>query len=564
MLKKLAIIFAAAFALTIATGSASTKAQTLTARQVLDKALTALGGKARLEQIQTRAASGKVEAKGVAGTYQLWAKAPDRLKMKLDVAIQHLERGFDGTSGWEKRAGVRELGTAELEKLKQRALFNPLLDYLNAGTPVELKGKKQLVGAEAYAIQFTPKGETPVTFYFDTNSFLLLREDHQFADATLKISYSDYRKVNDVMVPFSVIEESPGQTLSITFDDYKLNAPLDESLFKNPLGEHRGEAYEVSLATIPFHVYKENDGVDSAGATESFVFNLLVKEKYGRALEPQAARIEFYSGANRVQTVELEAAALMAARKVSYQSLAAQDEVFDLQHYFSEPVALHIDKLVYHLELTTRQNETVRQSLEIPVANYIQKTKLIFPLKGAFIVAAGHDFNEEHKSEWSQQYAYDILALGPHYEIVRTNGETNEDFYAWGREIIAPADGTIVYSRNDIQDNPRPDVVQTNVFLKMPEPVWAIAGNVVVIDHGNGEFSLLAHMQKGSVRVKAGDKVKQGQVLGLLGNSGNSDGPHLHYQLMAGGVLYRNDGLPSRFENLESPVPKRGVFLEAK
>src|SRR5947209_13823778 len=107
MLKKLAIIFAAAFALTIATGSASTKAQTLTARQVLDKALTALGGKERLEQIQTRAASGKVEANGVAGTYQLWAKAPDRLKMKLDVAIQHLERGFDGTSGWEKRAGVR-------------------------------------------------------------------------------------------------------------------------------------------------------------------------------------------------------------------------------------------------------------------------------------------------------------------------------------------------------------------------------------------------------------------------------------------------------------------------
>jgi len=71
-------------------------------------------------------------------------------------------------------------------------------------------------------------------------------------------------------------------------------------------------------------------------------------------------------------------------------------------------------------------------------------------------------------------------------------------------------------------------------------------------------------MQKGSVRVKAGDKVKQGDVLGLLGNSGNSDGPHLHYHLMAGSALFRSDGLPSRFTNLETPVPKRGIYMEAK
>lgn len=563
-MKTLQIIFAAVLALTVTPGSLTVRAQSLNAQQVLDKALAALGGKENLAKIQTRTASGQVEAKGVTGTYRLWAKAPDRLKTTLDISIQHVERGFDGSDGWEKRTSVRELAESELERLKQRATFNPLLSYWKTGTPVELKGKKQLLGAEAYEIQFSPKGDPPVTFYFDAASFLLLREDHRLQDALLKISYSDYRKVNDVLVPFSVKEESPGQTLSITFDDYRLNAPLDDSLFKNPLGEHRGEPYEVSLATIPLRVYKENDGVDSAAASESFVFNILVKEKWGRALEPKTATIEFYSGANRLKTLELSSAALKAIRRVTYQSLAVQEEIFDLQHYFSEPVALHVDKLVYNLELATREGETVRKSLDVPVTAYVQKTKLIFPLKGTFVVAAGHDFNEEHKSEWSQQYAYDILALGPRYEIVKTNGETNEDFFAWGREIIAPADGMVVYARNDVQDNPHPDVVLTNVFLKLREPLWAVAGNVVVIDHGNGEFSLLAHMQKGSVRVKAGDKVGQGQVLGLLGNSGNSDGPHLHYQLMAGGVLYRNDGLPSHFENLDNPLPKRGVFLEAK
>ncbi|MDT4955595.1 MAG: hypothetical protein QOJ02_3733 [Acidobacteriota bacterium] len=563
-MKKLLIIFAALLVIVATTGSLTVSAQALNAQQVLERATAALGGKENLAKIQTRWASGKVEAKGVTGTYQVWAKAPDRLKTTLDISIQHVERGFDGNNGWEKRTSVRELSESELGRLKQRAVFNSLLSYTNAGTPVELKGKKQLLGAEVYEIEFSPKGEPPVTFYFDAASFLLLREDHRLEDAMVKISYSDYRQVNGVLVPFSIKEESPGQTLSITFDDYKLNAPLDESLFKNPLGEHAGEPYEVSLATIPLRVYKENDGVDTSGVSESFVFNVLVKEKWGRALEPKTATIEFYSGSNHVKTVELEAGALKAVRKVSYQNLAAQEEVFDLQHYFSEPVALHVDRLIYNLELTTRQGETMRKSVEIPITAYQQKTKLIFPLKGAFVVAGGHDFNEEHKGEWSQQYAYDILALGPRYEIVKTNGETNEDFFAWGREIIAPADGMVVYARNDVQDNPHPGVILINVFVKLKEPMWAVAGNVVVIDHGNGEFSLLAHMQKGSVRVKAGDKVKQGDVLGLLGNSGNSDGPHLHYQLMAGGVIYRSDGLPSHFENLEIPLPKRGVFLEAK
>ena len=67
---------------------------------------------------------------------------------------------------------------------------------------------------------------------------------------------------------------------------------------------------------------------------------------------------------------------------------------------------------------------------------------------------------------------------------------------------------------------------------------------MVVIDHGNGEFSMMGHMQKGSVRVKPGEVVKQGQVLGLMGNSGDTSGPHIHYQLQAGSDWERSDALP--------------------
>jgi murein DD-endopeptidase MepM/ murein hydrolase activator NlpD len=111
-----------------------------------------------------------------------------------------------------------------------------------------------------------------------------------------------------------------------------------------------------------------------------------------------------------------------------------------------------------------------------------------------------------------------------------------------------------VYARNDVPDNDRPTVTRRDVFTKLSEPHWAIGGNVIVIDHGNGEFSFLAHLNQGSVRVSKGDEVKKGQVIGLLGNSGNSNAPHLHYHLMAGSELFRCDGLPVRFENVFSPL----------
>jgi murein DD-endopeptidase MepM/ murein hydrolase activator NlpD len=83
-------------------------------------------------------------------------------------------------------------------------------------------------------------------------------------------------------------------------------------------------------------------------------------------------------------------------------------------------------------------------------------------------------------------------------------------------------------------------------------------------------------MVQGSVRVETGDEVEQGQVVGRIGNSGNSDAPHLHYQLMAGPVPFRSDGLPSRFDNVyldlfadrdepvPMPKPKRGIPLVAR
>ena len=99
---------------------------------------------------------------------------------------------------------------------------------------------------------------------------------------------------------------------------------------------------------------------------------------------------------------------------------------------------------------------------------------------------------------------------------------------------------------------------------RWPTPAMTyLLGNCVIIDHGNTEYSVMMHMQPGSVTVKAGDRVVAGQVIGKLGNSGDSFGPHLHYQLQSGPRLFQDQPLPFRFQNIESPL-SRGKLFDAK
>lgn len=88
-----------------------------------------------------------------------------------------------------------------------------------------------------------------------------------------------------------------------------------------------------------------------------------------------------------------------------------------------------------------------------------------------------------------------------------------------------------------------------------------LLGNHIIIDHGNGEYSVLVHLMKGSVRVKKGDKVKQGDALALVGNSGLSNVPHLHYELVQGPDLPHRRGVPLRFVKLNGEQQARTIAL---
>jgi murein DD-endopeptidase MepM/ murein hydrolase activator NlpD len=120
----------------------------------------------------------------------------------------------------------------------------------------------------------------------------------------------------------------------------------------------------------------------------------------------------------------------------------------------------------------------------------------------------------------------------------------------------------VTYARNDVPDNPQQGK-DPGLYTALHDPIMAHAGNCIVIDHGNSEYSVMMHMQQGSVTVKAGDRVTAGQVVGKLGNSGNSFGPHLHYQLQSGPELFKAQSLPFKFQGIDAPL-SRGRFLNEK
>jgi murein DD-endopeptidase MepM/ murein hydrolase activator NlpD len=139
-----------------------------------------------------------------------------------------------------------------------------------------------------------------------------------------------------------------------------------------------------------------------------------------------------------------------------------------------------------------------------------------------------------------ERFAIDFVQLNAKDMLYTGDMHKVEDYEFFGDEIYAAADGTVVATEDDLPEQ---------IPGKLPEDatIQMAAGNHVVVDIGEGRFAFYAHMQPGSIKVKLGDKVKTGQVLGLLGNTGNTDTPHLHFHIMDGPSPLLSNGLPFLF-----------------
>lgn len=150
------------------------------------------------------------------------------------------------------------------------------------------------------------------------------------------------------------------------------------------------------------------------------------------------------------------------------------------------------------------------------------ETNLILPFNGEWTVFWGGDTKElnYHIESEAQKNAFDIVITDKNGRTFKTDGKTNEDYYAFGKELIAPCDAEVVLVVDGVKDNIPGEL----------NPIY-VPGNTVILKTANNEYLFFAHFKQNSIVVKQGQKVKQGELLGLCGNSGNSSEAHLHYHI---------------------------------
>ncbi|MBN1206679.1 MAG: peptidoglycan DD-metalloendopeptidase family protein [Myxococcaceae bacterium] len=175
-----------------------------------------------------------------------------------------------------------------------------------------------------------------------------------------------------------------------------------------------------------------------------------------------------------------------------------------------------------------------------PYAGYRLQTRLRLPFAAGdtWLVVWGGPSRPQnyHVIAPDERHAYDLLRVGPDGRTHTGDGSSNDQYFCWDRPITAPADATVVTAEDGVRDN-CPGV----------ENPLQPAGNHVILDFGQGEYGLFAHLRQGSVQVSAGQQVKAGDLLGVCGNSGNSSQAHLHFHLQDGPVLGQARGLPVTF-----------------
>ncbi len=170
------------------------------------------------------------------------------------------------------------------------------------------------------------------------------------------------------------------------------------------------------------------------------------------------------------------------------------------------------------------------------------RTPMQLPFQGEWYVFWGGD-NEManyHLSAPGQRRAADLVIKGADALSHKDTGRRNEDYYVYGKQILAAAAGTVVTAIDGVPDNEPGSM----------NPLCAV-GNCLIIDQGSSEYAVYAHLKPGSLRVRRGDQVRAGQVLALCGNSGNSSEPHLHFHLQDHATLQDGAGITPYFTNVK-------------
>ena len=224
-----------------------------------------------------------------------------------------------------------------------------------------------------------------------------------------------------------------------------------------------------------------------------------------------------------------------------------QKDIFAFRWVFTESGAISGMSFEKHSDVPKSQ-----------FSEYSTLTSLRLPFQDEWLVFwGGRKLIENYHVKYpSQRFAYDFV-IAKHNHTFSGNGDKNEDFFCFGKEIVAPASGIVTFTADGVPDN-KPGIMN-------PKQAF---GNFVVIDHENGEYSVFCHLKNGSIKVAKGQKISTGDCIGLCGNSGNSSEAHLHYHLQNSADFSAALSIPAKFKFyysnkklVNSGEPGRGSFV---
>jgi murein DD-endopeptidase MepM/ murein hydrolase activator NlpD len=338
--------------------------------------------------------------------------------------------------------------------------------------------------------------------------------------------------------------------------------------------------------------------------------NVAVVQKDGDPVTLESIEIQALSSGQAAQTLVLSAADLdRSVKRLSAMEAQGLVKLYDFHFQTSRYLAglkiaasrtlnagtalivygkplllsgLPLDGLAIVARGTDAGGKPVEARATLKVENHRSPNDYNFPLAGTWYVGASPSLNSPHRWVANEEFAYDLIALGGDGQTHKGDGSRLADYYAYGRDVLAVADGVVVEASTD--------ATEANDRLRQPgeseEAYWKRTveeqnkllvkgyklpfGNYVVIRHAGGEFSHYGHLKQGSVRVKAGDAVTRGQAIAQLGHTGNSTEPHLHFQLTDGPDSLYSRGVPITFKNIvdllgsEGSAPQAGSIVTTR
>ena len=323
-------------------------------------------------------------------------------------------------------------------------------------------------------------------------------------------------------------------------------------------GEARAHSETENLTWL-FHVVFESKEdaplrIESAEGSFRKGGNELWRETYSR---PYLERLEWIEGAFDTTTeyflknIVFEDNHMVSREIPAGPDLPPGSAVSWVRIPVGKPWFALADEALMRFEISDAEGSRGILEHRVPLVAYEQKVKLRLPFSGWWAIHAGNDLSTGHRRTGINaltMYGWDILKLGPDGSPYRTDGLTPRDYYVYGEPVLAAADGVVVDMRDDIEEYGIGETPPQEV-LERDGDVWA--GNLVTIDHGNGEYSFTTHMKPGTIPVKVGDRVEAGQRIGLVGNSGVAQLPHIHFNLMNGPKWLEAKGMPSLFYGFE-------------